>query len=70
MPKKAIKGVAWYNILANPTYSRDFNYIECNIACARSELIVDGDDDEDNDCEQSDITALLLNMAFAPRKIV
>jgi hypothetical protein len=70
MPVKALRGVAWYNILANPTYSRAFNYIECNLPIARSDLIQDGDDVEGNDCEQSDIVSLCLNMAFAPRKII
>jgi hypothetical protein len=56
--------------LANPTYSRAFNYIECNIPVARGDLIQDGDDDEGNDCEQSDMVVLMLNMAFAPRKVM
>jgi hypothetical protein len=51
MPEKAIRGIAWYNILANPTYSRACNYIECNLPVPRSDLIQDGDDDEENDCE-------------------
>ena len=54
MSKKPIRGIAWYSILANPYYSRLFNYIEVNVPC-RSDLIVDGDDDEGNDCEQSDM---------------
>ena len=33
-------------------------------------MIVDGDDDEDNDCEQSDMVQLLLNVAFAPTDVV
>jgi hypothetical protein len=70
MPIKPLRGVAWYNPLANPTYSRLFNYIECNLPIPRSDLIQDGDDIEGNDCEQSDIVSLALNMAFAPRKIM
>jgi len=47
---RAIQGIAWYNILANPDYTNAFNYIECNVP-DRSNLIVDDDDDEDNDNE-------------------
>ena len=51
---KSIKGVAWYNLLSNPLYAKAFNYIEVNVP-SREDLIVDGDDNEDNDCEQSDM---------------
>ena len=50
LAKKPIRGIAWYNLLANPYYSRMFNYIEMNVP-NREDLIVDGDDDEGNDCE-------------------
>jgi len=50
LAKKTVRGVTWYNILANPYYARLFNYIEVNVP-SRSDLIVDGDDDEENDCE-------------------
>ena len=53
-------------MLANPLYARAFNYIEVNVA-SREDLIVDGDSNEDNDCEQSDMVQVLLNIAFAPR---
>ena len=69
LAKKPIRGVCWYNLLANPTYARDFNYIEVNVP-SRSDLIVDGDSDEDNDCEQSDMVQVLLNMSYAPRNVV
>ena len=69
LAKKPVRGVAWYNLLANPIYSRRFNYIEVNVP-SRSDLIVDGDSDEENDCEQSDMVQILLNMAYAPRKVV
>ena len=48
--KKTIQGVPWYNLLSNPLYQRDFNFIECNVP-SRNDLIVDGDEDEGNDCE-------------------
>ena len=69
MAKKPIQGVAWYNILANPIYARQFNFIEVNVP-SREDLIVDGDSDEENDCEQSDMVQILLNIAFAPRDVV
>ena len=37
---------------------------------SREDLIVDGDSDEGNDCEQSDMVQVLLNMAFAPKEVV
>ena len=69
MADTPISGVAWYNILANPVYAKAFNYIEVNVP-SRSDLIVDGDDNEDNDCEQSDMVQVLLNIAYAPRVVV
>ena len=69
MSKKSIEGIAWYSILANPQYSRLFNYIDVNVP-SRSDLIVDGDEDEENDCEQSDMVQVLLNIAYAPRAVV
>ena len=69
LAKKPIQGVAWYNVLANPIYARQFNFIEVNVP-NREDLIVDGDDDEDNDCEQSDMVQILLNIAFAPKDVV
>ena len=69
MAKKPIRGTAWYNLLANPYYSRMFNYIDVDVP-NREDLIVDGDDDEGNDCEQSDMVQVLLNIAYAPRAVV
>ena len=48
--KKPMQGTHWYNILANPTYTFDFSYINTNVP-KRSDLIVDDDSDEENDCE-------------------
>jgi len=68
-PKKAIQGVPYYIILANPLYSRDFQYISCDVP-DRDNLIKDDDEDEDNDCEQSDIVSILLNMGFIPDEVI
>ena len=67
--KKKIRGVSWYQILANPVYARDFCYIEAYIE-NRSDFIRDDDDDPENDCEQSDMTQVLLNLGMAPRGAV
>jgi hypothetical protein len=49
-PKKAIQGVPYYIILANPMYARDFYYVSCDVP-DRDTLIKDDDDDDENDCE-------------------
>ena len=36
----------------------------------REALIVDGDDDEDNDCEQADMVQILLNLAYIPQDVI
>ena len=61
--KKPIQGVAWYNVLANPVYARAFSYITLDVP-NRENLIVDGDEDEGNDCEQSDLCSIMINLAF------
>ena len=68
-PKKAIQGVPYYIILSNPLYYRDFNYICCDVP-DRDTLIKDDDDDEGNDCEQSDIVSIVLNMAYVPEEVL
>jgi len=62
-PKAPIQGIHWYAILANPYYSEQFAYIPLDVP-NRSNLIVDDDDNEENDCEQSDMVSLILNLAF------
>ncbi len=49
-PRKAVQGLAWYNLLANPLYARAFNYITVSVN-DRETYIVDDDSDEGNDCE-------------------
>mmetsp|Transcript_16102 Transcript_16102/g.25008 ORF Transcript_16102/g.25008 Transcript_16102/m.25008 type:complete len:104 (-) Transcript_16102:183-494(-) len=68
MPKKSIQGTPWYNILSNPTYSDDFFYIGAHIE-EREKLIKDADGDAGNNCEQSDIVMLLLNLAAIPDEV-
>lgn len=36
----------------------------------RDTLIKDDDDDEGNDCEQSDIVSIVLNMSYVPEEVL
>ena len=68
VPKQPIQGIAWYNLMANPAYVRAFNYIQVDVP-QRENLIVDGDDQEGNDCEQSDIVSIMVNLAYVKSKV-
>ena len=63
LPKQTFTGDVWYNIMSDPSYVRDFNYITASVK-NRSDYIVDGDSDEGNDCEQSDLVQILINLAY------
>ena len=75
MPKKAIQGTPWYQILSNPRYSNEFYYIGAFIG-EREKLIEDGYGESDNPqfadeelrirCEQSDLIVILLNLGYVP----
>lgn len=67
--KKTIQGVPYYMILSNPLYVRDFQYLPADLGADRADLVMDDDDDEGNDCEQSDMVTLLLNIAFIPEEV-
>ena len=68
VPKQPISGIAWYNVLANPSYVRDFNYLTASLE-DRSDYIVDDDSDEENDCEQSDMVNILINLAYVRKEV-
>jgi len=68
LAKKPISGIAWYNLLANPRYEREFNYFPTDMD-DREDFIVDGDDAEGNDCEQSDMVSILINLAFVKTSV-
>ena len=68
MPKKSIQGTPWYQILSNMQYADDFYYIGAFVE-EREKLIKDGDMKEGNDCEQSDIVMILLNLSCVPDEI-
>ena len=69
LAKKPIQGTHWYSILANPDYVQKFSYISVDTP-DRETLIVDDDDNEDNDNEQSDMVNIALNMAFIKDSVV
>ena len=82
-PVKEIQGTPWYQILSNPSYVAQFNYIGAFVG-EREKLIEDGyhDDYVDKeetemtaDCkrarhEQSDMVMILLNLAYIPDSVV
>lgn len=67
VPEKTLQGIPFYNILANPDYTRDFYYID-TLQPSRADQIKDDDDNEDNDLEQSDLVVLLLNLGCIPHE--
>ena len=63
-PKKFhLQGVHTYDILRNPIYTQAFQYFSADLA-DRKDYIIDGDNDETNDCAQSDLVRIILNLAF------
>ena len=58
-----MKGVHCYDILANPLYLDDFQYYSAALP-DREDYIIDDDEDERNDCAQSDLVKMVLNLAF------
>ena len=68
MPEKQVTGTPWYQILSNPDYADAMYYIGAHVE-GREKYIKDGDEDEGNDCEQSDIVMILLNLACIPDDI-
>ena len=62
-PPKPITNIAFYYILANPFYQRQFNYFTVAMP-DREDYIIDDDSDEENDCEQSDVVNIMLNLAY------
>jgi hypothetical protein len=82
MPKKACQGTPWYQMLSNPKYRNDFNYIGAFVG-EREKLIEDGQaeylDEKTGEMipeqyalryEQSDMVMLLLNLAVIPDEVV
>jgi len=49
--------------LRNPIYSQLFQYYAADLD-DRADYIIDGDTDASNDCAQSDLVRIILNLAF------
>lgn len=64
---KTLQGVHSYDILANPLYLDDFQYVTA-AEDQRDEMIIDDDDEEGNDSAQSDLVRVLLNLAYLTDK--
>ena len=64
---KTLQGVHSYDILANPLYLDDFQYVTA-AEDDRNDMIIDDDDDESNDAAQSDFVRVALNLAFLTEK--
>jgi hypothetical protein len=81
VPKRAIVGTPWYQLLSNPKYSNAFVYIGAYVD-ERHKVIEDGAADavdEDGNStetairhreEQSDLVMVLLNLAYIPDDVV
>lgn len=63
MAAHTIVGVHSYDILANPLYLDDFQYVHAGIP-NRSDYIIDGDDKEGNDNEQSDLVRAVFGLGY------
>lgn len=65
MTKKGstLMGIHTYDILANPFYVDQFEYISPVIA-NRKVVINDGDDDESNDLYQQNVIKMALSIAY------
>ncbi len=79
IPKKAVQGTPWYQVLSNPIYSDAFYYVGAYIP-EREKLIEDGypesqepehaDEERQIRFEQSDLVMILLNLAYIPDAVI
>lgn len=60
-------GAHTYDILANPHYLDDFQYIAMSVE-NRENFIIDSDSDETNDDAQSNLTRVALNLGYMTEK--
>ena len=60
---RTLQGCHSYDILANPLYEGNFQYVSASLE-NRDNYIIDDDDDEGNDAVQSDIVRCALNLAY------
>jgi|Transcript_33533 hypothetical protein len=60
---KTLQGTHSFDILANPLYLDDFQYVPA-AEDDRNDMIIDDDDEEGNDAAQSDLVRVGLNLAY------
>ena len=60
---RTLQGCHSYDILCNPLYFDDFQYVSASVK-NREKFIIDDDEDEGNDAVQSDIVRIALNLAY------
>ena len=60
---RTLQGCHSYDILANPLYFDDFQYVSPSVD-NRDNFIIDDDAEEDNDAMQSDVVRLALSLAY------
>lgn len=65
---KTLQGVHSYDVLANPLYLDDFQYVSAVEGEDRADMIIDDDDNEGNDAAQSDNVRIILNLAYLTEK--
>lgn len=58
-----LQGTHSYDILSNPLYQDDFQYVTA-AEDNRDEMIIDDDFEEGNDCAQSDLVRVMINLAY------
>ena len=63
-PGNKLQGVHSYDILANPLYLDDFQYVTAAEGEDRADMIIDDDANEGNDAAQSDLVRVALNLAY------
>ena len=67
--KHTITSLPWYNILNNPAYVRDFNYIP--VANHSRDILIDEkiNPEQDGKFAQSDFIALVINFPYMPNEV-
>lgn len=65
---KTLQGVHSYDVLANPLYLDDFQYVSAVEGEDRCDMIIDDDAEEGNDAAQSDNVRIILNLAYLTEK--
>lgn len=77
-PTVTITGTPWYNVMSNPQYVNEFNFIPSYVQ-EREKIINDGYDEIDENSteeqikmkvEQSDLTMIFLQLAYIPDTVV